>query len=174
MILHASRQRGSGLLEFSLALGLTAALAAAVLSVGSMLERRHRVQATHELIQRSVGVAKRQAAMLPNGFTGIDTGSLVDLVPANRVEWQAGQVAALRTPLDRSLRLAGNGPFAFWISVAGLDRSECRSLLSMSWRDHARIRVNQIQVKSQATTLLVPGSLAQCAGSGNLLDLEGT
>ncbi|MBK8284865.1 MAG: hypothetical protein IPK97_08205 [Ahniella sp.] len=167
-------QRGSGMLEFSLALALTASIGAGLFSVAGLLEQRRQAGQTLDLIHRASALARRQLPLQPDGYASLSTASIAGLVPANRVIWSGGEVAGLRTPLNRPLRALGNGPFAFWIRLSELTRQECRTLLPQTWRDYSRIKLNDAVVKSQTHASFPQPLLDQCAARGNVLDVEGS
>ena len=166
--------RGSGMLEFALALALTASIGAGLFSVAGLLERRHQASQTLELIDRASALARRQLSMQPDGYASLSTAAIAGLVPANRVIWSGGEVSGLRTPLNRPLSTLGNGPFAFWIRLSDLNRTECRTLLPQTWRGYARIKLNDTIIKSQTQSVFPAPALDQCAALGNVLDVEGS
>ena len=169
-----SAQHGSGMLEFSLALALTASIGAALFSVAGLLEQRRQTTQTLDLVHRASALARRQSPLQPDGYASLSTASIIGLVPANRVIWSGGVVAGLRTPLNRPLSALGNGPFAFWIRLSDLTRNECRALLPQTWRDYARIKLNDTIIKSRTHASFPAPLLDQCVAGGNVLDVEGS
>lgn len=166
--------RGGNLLEFTLALALSAGVVAALLSVATLQDHRRRTEETGDLVQRASAAARRAQADRVQGDGPITVADLVHYLPGQRLVREGSRISALQTPINRPLALVAEGPFAFWFALRGLDQRECRTLLPRLWRLHPRLRLNQSLVKPSVHTAMPVTVLAQCLASGNTLEMEGS
>lgn len=165
---------GSSLLEFTLALALSAGVLSALMSLASVQDQRRRVEATGDLVQRAAVAARRMQAERPDGATALTVADLSAYLPGHPLVREGDRIVAMRTPINRPLALVDDGPFAFWLALRNLDRHECRTLLPRLWRLHPRLRLNQNLLKPTVGTPMPAVAVAHCLASGNTLEVEGT